>query len=310
MNIKKSSMFILIPFLSLLFNALSAKSSEEPLAPALYVLGDSLADSGNNNGLPTQAKANYVPYGIDFNGGVSGRFTNGNTMADFIAQLLGLPLAPPYLGLSEAERSQIITGLNYASGSAGILPETGSRLGKNIPIGEQIDYFQRTVEIDLPRNFTEPQALFNHLSKSIFLVSVGSNDYINNYLQPDYYNSSKYFSPQRFAGLLVDELSQHLTRLYKLGARKIIVFEIGILGCMPSITNTIDFSKDCDKEVNRLVITYNAQLSILLTKLKSLLEGSIFIQGQVFLPGYVIYHSPYYFGEILKHLCLMGRDGF
>lgn len=57
--------------------------------PALYVFGDSTVDSGNNNFLTTKSKANYTPYGIDFDGGKpTGRFTNGRTEADFIGNKL------------------------------------------------------------------------------------------------------------------------------------------------------------------------------------------------------------------------------
>lgn len=41
-------------------------------------------DSGNNNILPTLAKADYLPYGVNFVKGATGRFTNGRTVADFI----------------------------------------------------------------------------------------------------------------------------------------------------------------------------------------------------------------------------------
>lgn len=41
-------------------------------------------DSGNNNILPTLAKADYLPYGVNFVKGTTGRFTNGRTVADFI----------------------------------------------------------------------------------------------------------------------------------------------------------------------------------------------------------------------------------
>lgn len=34
--------------------------------PAIYVFGDSLVDSGNNNYLPIQSNAKFPPYGIDF----------------------------------------------------------------------------------------------------------------------------------------------------------------------------------------------------------------------------------------------------
>lgn len=53
------------------------------LVPALFAFGDSLIDSGNNNQLFSFAKANYLPYGIDF-GGPTGRFSNGYTILDQI----------------------------------------------------------------------------------------------------------------------------------------------------------------------------------------------------------------------------------
>lgn len=54
---------------------------------ALYVIGDSLVDSGNNNYLSTKIKANFAPYGSDFEGGKpTGRFSNGKTIADYIGK--------------------------------------------------------------------------------------------------------------------------------------------------------------------------------------------------------------------------------
>lgn len=52
---------------------------------SLYAFGDSLTDPGNNNYLSTLAKANYVPYGVDFpQGRPSGRFSNGKTCIDYL----------------------------------------------------------------------------------------------------------------------------------------------------------------------------------------------------------------------------------
>lgn len=56
----------------------------EQKVPCLFIMGDSLFDNGNNNNLLTAAKANYPPYGTDFPGGPTGRFTNGRNIADFI----------------------------------------------------------------------------------------------------------------------------------------------------------------------------------------------------------------------------------
>ncbi|KAK1316050.1 GDSL esterase/lipase [Acorus calamus] len=165
---------LLLVFIGLIFLPISTCQ----LAPAVYVFGDSLSDSGNNNALQTQAKANYAPYGFDFSG-PTGRFTNGRTFADIIAQLLGLPFAPPYMGLSAGQRSTTTTGINYASGSAGILTETGTALGRCISLKEQVDLFKET----------QGRLSADHLSKAIFQISIGSNDYFNNYLSSQY-NSS------------------------------------------------------------------------------------------------------------------------
>ena len=68
----------------------SVKGQEEGggMVPGLFIFGDSLIDNGNNNNLPSFAKANYFPYGIDFNGGPTGRFSNGYTMVDEIGAFL------------------------------------------------------------------------------------------------------------------------------------------------------------------------------------------------------------------------------
>lgn len=55
--------------------------------PAVFVFGDSIVDTGNNNGLKTIAKVNYPPYGKDFMGGIpTGRFSNGKVPSDFLGK--------------------------------------------------------------------------------------------------------------------------------------------------------------------------------------------------------------------------------
>lgn len=58
------------------------QESTTSLTPAMFIFGDSLIDSGNNNYIATIAKADYFPYGIDF-GFPTGRFCNGLTAVDF-----------------------------------------------------------------------------------------------------------------------------------------------------------------------------------------------------------------------------------
>lgn len=50
-----------------------------------------------------------------------------------------------------------------------------------------------------------------HMKKCLYVVNIGSNDYINNYLMPQYYPTSTLYSPQNFAQLLIDVYKKHLT---------------------------------------------------------------------------------------------------
>jgi hypothetical protein len=54
--------------------------------PAVFVFGDSIMDTGNNNNnMKTLARCNFPPYGKDFKGGVpTGRFGNGKVPSDLI----------------------------------------------------------------------------------------------------------------------------------------------------------------------------------------------------------------------------------
>ncbi|KAL5730287.1 hypothetical protein ACHQM5_003127 [Ranunculus cassubicifolius] len=254
-------------FLQLLF--LKCESTA-PLAPALYVFGDSLSDSGNNNGLRTLARADHEPYGVDFPSGATGRFTNGKTMVDFIAESLGLPFAPPYL--STEDKSCFKAGVNYASGSAGILPETGSALGENVDFNKQITYFQETSKDQ------------DELARSIFVVWIGSNDYLNNYLQPQSYNSSHQYNPIQFADRLTNTLRQGIERLYELGARKFAVFNIARIGCIPATVALANQRPPapCVEDVNNLVLIFNTMLLPVIAELENTLTGSTFVRGDVY----------------------------
>ncbi|KAE9595384.1 putative triacylglycerol lipase [Lupinus albus] len=192
------------------------------LVPALYVFGDSSVDARNNNNLHTHAKANVPPYGIDFNNNATRRFTNGKTFADLIAIKLGLPLQPPYLGISDSKRYQVITGINYASGACGILNDT--RDGECLSLDKQIEYFTSTVANDLSKHkhFKSKDELKHHLSNSIYLISIGANDYFLNYLKPQI-RTYKNMSPEEFVDYLLEQLSSKIKTIYNLGARKFVV---------------------------------------------------------------------------------------
>ncbi|PKI55004.1 GDSL esterase/lipase At1g71691-like [Punica granatum] len=280
-----------------------AQRSRRELVPAMFVFGDSLIDNGNNNDLPSLAKANYFPYGIDFNGGPTGRFSNGYTMVDEIAELLGLPLIPAY---SEASREQVLHGANYASAAAGILDITGRNFVGRIPFNEQIRNFQNT--LDQITGNLRADDMANSIARCIFFVGMGSNDYLNNYLMPNY-NTRNQYNGQQFADLLVQQYTRQLTTLYNLGARKFVLAGIGLMGCIPSILAQSTNGR-CSDEVNRLVQPFNANVKMMMSNLNTNLPGAriIYIDIAHMFEDLLVNARSYGFSVANRGCCGIGRN--
>jgi len=50
----------------------------------------------------------------------------------------------------------------------------------------------------------------NYLSKCIYSIGLGSNDYLNNYFMPQFYSSSREYTPDQFADTLIDAYNDQL----------------------------------------------------------------------------------------------------
>lgn len=50
----------------------------------------------------------------------------------------------------------------------------------------------------------------NYLSRCIYSVGLGSNDYLNNYFMPQYYSTSRQFTPEEYADELIEQYAQGL----------------------------------------------------------------------------------------------------
>ncbi|RVW98047.1 GDSL esterase/lipase 7 [Vitis vinifera] len=275
-----AAFFPLLSILLVKLSLLAHGQATAPVTPAMFIFGDSLIDNGNNNFIPTMARANYFPYGIDF-GLPTGRFCNGLTVVDYGAHHLGLPLIPPFLSpLSKGKK--ILRGLNYASAAAGILDETGQHYGGRTPFNGQISQFAITTSQQLPPLLGTPGELTNYLAKSVFLINIGSNDYINNYLLPRRYISSHVYSGEAYADLLINNLSNQLSKLYRLGARKMVLVGIGPLGCIPSQLSMVSSNNGCVDRVNNLVTLFNSRLIQLTSTLNASLPGSFFVYQNIY----------------------------
>ncbi|KAK1287781.1 GDSL esterase/lipase [Acorus calamus] len=255
-----------------------------PQVPAMFVFGDSLVDDGNNNNLNSLAKGNYYPYGIDFPQGPTGRFCNGRTIIDFFCELIGLPYLPPYAD-TQGNRTTILNGVNYASAAGGILAETGQFLGERYSMRDQVLNFETTLN-DI-RSMNPGGNLTHYLGRSIAVLVLGSNDYINNYLLPDLYFSSHNYTAPDYANLLINSYTRQLMRA---------------TGMAPP--------GRCVDHVNEIVGHFNNGLRALVQQLNTNHPGAIFVYGNSYGVLGDILNNParYGFTVIDRGCCGIGRN--
>lgn len=249
----------------------------EPQFPCFFIFGDSFVDNGNNNYLQTILKVNYSPYGIDFPNGPTGRFTNGRNIADIIAKLLGFKNSIPPFGNGTSTTQHILGGLNYGSGGAGILDETGTQFGDVLSLSEQLSNHEITIS-RIEKLLEGKSGAKKHLGSCLYYVGIGTNDYILNYL-PHLYSSDTSYTPKQFAALLITQYSTHLRRLYKNGARKVAVVEVGEVGCMPAVMAAYGSpnSSSCLETSNDIVRLFNQDLKLLINSLNHAHPKSNFV---------------------------------
>ncbi|EOY31939.1 hypothetical protein QUC31_019608 [Theobroma cacao] len=271
----KLKLFWMLPVSFLLLsNCLHNGANAAPQVPCYFIFGDSLSDNGNNNNLKTLAKVNYLPYGIDFPEGPTGRFSNDRNMQDVIVEYLGFQnYMPPF---ARAQGRSILKGVNYASGSAGIRDESGKQLGDRIPLNEQLKNHKIIISRirQILRNDTSTRKLLN---QCIYSIQIGSNDYINNYFVPEFYNTSRQYTPEQYAAVLVEQYSHQIKVLYGHGARKFALYGIGLIGCTPYAISVYGTNgSPCVDKLNTNATLFNERLMPLVKELNTNLTDAKF----------------------------------
>jgi phospholipase/lecithinase/hemolysin len=245
-----------------------------------FIFGDSLSDVGNNMRLSRSlAQASLPWYGIDFGNGLpNGRFTNGRTVSDIIGDHMGFPRPPAFLDPSLTEDIILENGVNYASGGGGILNETGTYFIQRLSLYRQIELFQGTTEMIRSKvGIVEADKFFQ---EARYVVALGSNDFINNYLMPLYSDSWTY-NDEGFITYLMDTLEAQLQILYSLGARQLMVFGLGPMGCIP-LQRVLSTTGACQDRANKLALSFNQGTSKVLDDLSAKLPDANFKFGDAY----------------------------
>ncbi|KAJ8763603.1 hypothetical protein K2173_003075 [Erythroxylum novogranatense] len=265
---KNTFLMIFFGGLTLIFTS-SLQVLEAQMVSSMFIFGDSLVDVGNNNHLPLSvARANFPPNGIDFpNKKATGRFSNGKNAADIIAEKLGLPSSPPYLSLPPKNASSAITGINFASGGAGIFNGSDQVLGQSLPLTQQVGYYESVYE-EMVKKIGRSRAQ-SQISKSLMVIVTGSNDLFG---YSDSAGFEKSNTPLQYLNLMALTLKGLVKRIHETGARKFLFTGVGPIGCAPG-ERVKNKTEECNEVLNSMALSYNKVLKSMLQELTSEFQG-------------------------------------
>ncbi|KAL5725931.1 hypothetical protein ACHQM5_009015 [Ranunculus cassubicifolius] len=279
--------FLLIAQILLILVKIRAK------VPAVIVFGDSTVDAGNNNQISTILKSNFKPYGRDFFGGIpTGRFSNGRVPTDFISEAFGCkPTIPAYLDLKYSMKD-FATGVCFASAGTGYDNATASVMSV-IPLWKQLEYFKE-YGYNLRTYLGESKGK-EILSEALYLISIGTNDFLENYFVSS--TRSSQFTVEEYELFLLGIASDFIKEIYGMGARKISITGLPPMGCLPLIRSISPSSLgQCWERYNEVAKDFNYKLDKSIIKLNEELNGIEVVKSNTYDIVLDIIQKPFKYG--------------
>ncbi|KAG4161681.1 hypothetical protein ERO13_D01G070600v2 [Gossypium hirsutum] len=263
------------------------------MVPAVIVFGDSTVDPGNNNQISTVLKSNFAPYGRDYFGGQpTGRFSNGRIATDFISEAYGIkPAIPAYLD-PKFDIRDFATGVSFASAGTGYDKATSDVLSV-IPFWKEMVYYKEFQ--DKLRGYLGNDIANHHLSESLHLISIGTNDFLENYYP--FPTRSSVYPVDKYEIFLIGIANNFIRELYNLGARKIAISGLPPMGCLPlERTTNIMHGSACIEEYNDVAKDFNQKLQDSVTELNRELGGIQLVMSNPYYKLLEMIQNPILFG--------------
>lgn len=139
-----------------------------------------------------------------------------------------------------------------------------------IPLWQEVEYYK-----DYQRKL---RAYLGHrkanyvLSEALYLVSLGTNDFLENYYT--FPRRQSEFTIEQYQDFLVGLSGNFLREIYNLGARKISLTGLPPMGCLPlERTTNLMGHHECIEEYNKVAVDFNGKLKGLVAKLNQDLPG-------------------------------------
>ncbi|KAJ6422705.1 hypothetical protein OIU84_027638 [Salix udensis] len=242
--------------------AMAIASAPLAEARAFFVFGDSLVDNGNNNYLILSVKI--------------------------------LARNPPCLiSVPELTGQRLLVGANFASAGIGILNDTGIQFLNIIRMYKQLEYFeqyQRRVTALIGAQNT--QQLVN---EALILITVGGNDFVNNYYLVPFSARSRQFRLPDYVRYLISEY------------RKL---SNGPMGCVPAELAQRSPDGQCSAEIQRAAALYNPQLTQMIGELNNQYGADIFIAANTRQMATDFVRNPQAYGFITSKIACCGQGPY
>ncbi|KAJ4824756.1 hypothetical protein Tsubulata_024387 [Turnera subulata] len=252
-----------------------------PKFPAILVFGDSTVDSGNNNYIPTIFRANFYPYGKDYeNHTPTGRFSDGKLVPDMIASSLGIKEAVPPFLMPNLSDHEILTGVTFASAGSGF-DDLTTFASHGIPVLKQLQLF-KSYKQRLERLVGRRKAS-KIIGDALVMLSAGTNDFAINYY--DIPTRKLQFDVSGYQDFILTRLQNFTKELYNLGCRSMVIIGLPPIGCLPiQMTAKLQdpFHRHCLENQNADAQSYNQKLVKLLLQTKATLKGSRLEYGDIY----------------------------
>lgn len=165
-----------------------------------------------------------------------------------------------------------------------------------IPLWKELEYYKEFQET--LRQYLGMDKANEVLSEALYIVSLGTNDFLENYYLFPLGGRRAQFSIQQYKDFLVGLASNFIREIHALGARKISLTGLPPMGCLPlERTTNIVGHGSCIEEYNSDARDFNGKLSIAVRKLNKELPGLKMVLSDPYDLLLQIITKPSYFGK-------------
>ncbi|XP_057428126.1 GDSL esterase/lipase LTL1-like isoform X2 [Lotus japonicus] len=203
---------------------------------------------------------------------------------------------------------KLLVGANFASAGIGILNDTGFQFLNIIHMYKQLKLFQHYQQRLSAQ--IGPEGTKKLVNKALVLITLGGNDFVNNYYLVPYSARSRQYSLPDYVTYIISEYRKILRRIYDLGGRRILVTGTGSMGCVPAELALRSRNGECDVELQRAAALYNPQLVEMIKGLNKEIGADVFVAANAYQMHMDFVSNPQAYGFVTSKIACCGQGPY